>query len=300
MKIKIVILLMASVILWSACDDDDNLRPTEGLEKTYSLPQGNHDYDPAIVDWNKRCGVYILYEFEPKDLYWAQTTWVEAVETDGVRSSGILGEPADQDYVGKQLQLVEQHLLKYYPDTILRSWVPLKLLLCSKLEQVYDIPYEWREDLPLYTGVDMMAMNYGNAGIVGMDAGTVTEFRDLINTAMVSRAVNIGKIVIPLEFSRISTYGEYISASTMYKNGFIGNTSQVAKIETDFITYMEAMITKSYEELTRETNPGDQSYAGILHPTKDVNGLIQQKYKIVADYLKEKYNVDLQKIGNER
>lgn len=86
----------------------------------------------------------------------------------------------------------------------------------------------------------------------------------------------------------------------MYSEGFIGNDSQEAKVKEDFITYLEAMITKSFEELTTETQDGNYTYDGILHSSKDVNGLIRKKYEIAADYLKSRYNVDLQRIGNER
>ncbi len=296
-----IIWLVTGMVLWNACNDDDNLAPTEGLEFTYTLPQGNHDYDPKIVDWNKRCGFYILYEFQPKDLYWGQIAWLEAMKTGEVwTKSGILGEPADQAYVGEQLRLVENQLFKYYPDSTLRRFMPIKLLLCSKLEQVHLLPSAWSEDISLFSSVDMIAINYGNADIENLTAESVTAFRDVLNIEMLRRVINNDKIEIPVEFSKVSSYGEYISQRDMYSEGFIGNDSQEAKVKEDFITYLEAMITKSFEELTTETQDGNYTYDGILHSSKDVNGLIRKKYEIAADYLKSRYNVDLQRIGNER
>ena len=53
-----------------SCDDDNSLIPSETPEFGYSVPQGNHDYDERIVDWNKRCNTFILYKFDLKELYW--------------------------------------------------------------------------------------------------------------------------------------------------------------------------------------------------------------------------------------
>ena len=86
----------------------------------------------------------------------------------------------------------------------------------------------------------------------------------------------------------------------MYEKGFIGNAFYIADVKKDFITYLEAMITKSFEELTTETQDEEYTYDGILHSSKDVKGLIQKKYEIAASYLKSRYNVDLQRVGNER
>ncbi len=67
MKYSIYILL--GLLIWVGCDDSEILEPTLEPEPGYLLPQGNHDYDVRIVDWFERCGFYILYKYEPRDLY---------------------------------------------------------------------------------------------------------------------------------------------------------------------------------------------------------------------------------------
>lgn len=298
MRIKILLLLVMSVILWSACDDDE-LTPTEGLEYTYALPQGNHDYDTKIVDWNKRCGFFMLYKFEPKDIYWGQTDWLEAIETDEQWTRGILGEPADEVYVGKQLEFVEKHFLKFYSDSTLRYLMPLKFLFCQKLHYVEILPVATFMDLHITSSVDMIAINYGDGKIIDLDAHEATLFRDSLHVTLLWRAIESGKIQAPLAFTTLSSYGEYVDKYTMYEEGFIGEDSQVATIERDLKCFVQAIVTTSYEELMAEPRENDYSYKGILHPSKDVNTLVKQKYDILIDYFKKQYNIDLQKIGDE-
>ena len=129
----------------------------------YSVPQGNHDYDDRIVDWNKRCNTFILYKFNLKELYWQVNAWEESKpEPEGSTSSfpytnGLLGAVADEEYVGEQLDLIETLFLNFYPDTTLRRCLPLKLLLCGELN--------WRSvegNVSLrnvYSGYDYLAFN---------------------------------------------------------------------------------------------------------------------------------------------
>lgn len=299
MKKEIFLLLVMSVILWNACDNDDHLTPTEGLESAYILPQGSHDYDTKIVDWNKRCGFFILYKFEPKDIYWGQTDWLEAIETDERWTNGILGEQADEVYVGQLLEFVEKHFLNFYSDSILRWLMPLKFLFCQGLQRVFKEEFVTFTDLHLASSIDMIAINYGDGKIIDLDTRESTLFRDSLHVTLLWRAIESEKIQAPSAFTALSNYGEYVFNSTMYEDGFIGEHSQVATVERDLKCFVQAIVTTSYEELMAEPKENDYSYKGILHPSKDVNTLVKQKYDILIDYFKKQYNIDLQKIGDE-
>ena len=69
MKRYRLLYLIMFVLLWAGCDDSEKLTPSEGLEPGYILPQGEHDYDEKIMNWFEECGFYILYKFEPRDVY---------------------------------------------------------------------------------------------------------------------------------------------------------------------------------------------------------------------------------------
>ena len=96
MKLHFIYLFILAVSL-VACDDENALTPTATPEFGYSVPQGEHDYDDRIVDWNERCNTFILYKFDLKELYWDLDGWNESVPTPEGSSSaypynnGLLG-----------------------------------------------------------------------------------------------------------------------------------------------------------------------------------------------------------------
>lgn len=194
MKTKNILwILIVGFIGWIGCNDDNKTLTPSGVEE-YELviPQGNHEYDARIVDWFDRTGVYILYKFDPVDVYLkVQASWQEMYldtirtvnyyemkEGDFVKDSvanlaGVeykLGatknsstswqevsldgktllvvnyktqyegtfsvEKADEAYVDKQLDLLEQLFLNFYPDSLLRSVMPLKIILGQGLKTV--------------------------------------------------------------------------------------------------------------------------------------------------------------------
>lgn len=94
-------MLVASLI---ACSDDDNLTPSERTEFGYTVPQGDHEYDDRIVDWNKRCNTFILYKFDLKELYWQVSSWNESKPqpegSSNPYNSGLVAEVADDGLCG--------------------------------------------------------------------------------------------------------------------------------------------------------------------------------------------------------
>lgn len=71
MKMKYVLwIFFIGTFGWMGCNDDnETLAPSDVAEYELVIPQGNHDYDARIVDWFERTGIYILYKFEPVDVY---------------------------------------------------------------------------------------------------------------------------------------------------------------------------------------------------------------------------------------
>ena len=70
--------------------------------------------------------------------------------------------------------------------------------------------------------------------------------------------------------------------------------------ETDLESYLKMILTTSYETLTMEPESGEYSgddYTGILHPKKDREGLIREKYNLLIGEF-ERLGIDLQAMGN--
>ena len=286
-----------------ACHEDDELTPTERPEFGYSVPQGNHEYDNRIVDWNERCNVFILYKFDLKELYWQVTSWEESVENPADATEpytrGLIGAVADTNYVGQQLDLLEEQFLNFYPDTMLRRCIPLKLLLCGELTN--RDPKGVERALNVYSGYDYLAFNWGNETILSMTEEDVAGFRYNANYEFLMRLLDKGKINENADFYEGMNYEDKITKETMYERGFI---NQSTKQENDFEYYLQAILTTSYEELIADPGtPEDNtsyytSFKGILNEKKDVNGFIRSKYESIVNTWKDDYGCDIQKIGD--
>ena len=109
-------------------------------------------------------------------------------------SAGLVAEVADEEYVGLQLELIENSFLSFYRDTMLKRCIPLKLLLCSKMD--------WRDArgamklYNVYSGYDYLAFNWGSAEIVSMTTDQKKVFKVEANKLFLERLLDKKKIVV--------------------------------------------------------------------------------------------------------
>ena len=281
MDMKYKILFIAFVALFVAsCYNEDALTPTIEPEPEYLLPQGNHDYDARIVDWNRRCGFYVLYQFNPQDVYWNLTAWEGISWNEANQSwnqSTFKALPAEEAYAGKQLDLLEEEFLNCYPDSVLRQWMPLKLLLCSVL---------WKPnrkdsvDMPCRGGFDYIAVNYGNSTIGDLKSAEIDAFRSNLHATFLKKAIDSKK--------------GFLKAYNMF-------TTTIQSDWADYVTAIVSNNTEYLESFSRWDMMSSDwwtSSKGILNENKDGNGLVRKKYDIVIKHFKEVYGVDLQNIGD--
>lgn len=289
--------LIIAVISTVACSEDD-LQPTVEPEFGYHVPQGNHEYDDKIVSWNERSNVFILYKFLPRDIYWSVTGWLEATPRESefaglTWNPGIIGLEADTNYVGKQLELLENNFLNYYPDTLLKRCLPLKILLCSNL---FDVRNDGTHIFKnVINGYDYFAVNWGRDTILRMTIEGENLFRKELNYMFLERTFNNQKMRADADFYLGMNYTDKITNQNMYSRGFIKSTT---KEKTDWLNYVEAVISTPYEDLIAETSGKDYTFKGILNPIKDTQGFIRKKYDILVSWYKEMYGINLQDIGN--
>ncbi|MBS7155489.1 MAG: hypothetical protein KH112_07770 [Sanguibacteroides justesenii] len=297
---KKILFIILSLILWIGCYDEDPLTPTTEPEPYFLLPQGDHDFDRNIVNWNDRCGFYILYRFQPQDIYWNLTQWDET-SWDSLSNKWLQNkfkaEPAKEEYVDQLLNFVETEFLNFYPDSALQILMPLKLLFCSELWEPYGTT---PSVMDCYTGIDFIAINHGNESIMDMDADDRVAFKQNLHITFLERITDYEKISIPAEFKSISTYGENVDNTNMYDMGFLqpdGWTKIDAK--KDWKSFLTAIVTTPYDDLTAEPAAWAWKYSmGILSDTKDRTHKIRDKYVVVIRYFKETFGIDLQKIGD--
>ena len=231
-----------------------------------------------------------------KELYWQVNGWYESKpEPEGSYypfTKGLRGEVSDEEYVGEQLDLIEASFLNFYPDTTLKRCLPLKLLLCSQLDE-YSAYGTLQNTYVVYNGYDYLAFNWGNESVLTLTDAQKNNFRIEVNNVFLGRLLDKAKVVVDPAFYEGMNY-ERVTAADMYSRGFIKAGTKVGDDAKHFIA---AIVSTPYEDLIAE-NTSTSSNIGILNPVKDVNGLILKKYKILVNSFKENYGIDLQAIGD--
>lgn len=298
MKRLIVYLLLGLVGCMTSCDEEEKLNPSEEDIYGYFVPQGDHEYDATIVDWKNRYNIFALYKWIPKDYYWSPTGWTEFIpseEGDPLAGTGNRSaRMADENYVGQQLDLIDNQFLTFYSDTTLRRCLPLKIILCDSIEWVNGIDGS-RGFMNVDSYFDLLAFSWGTEKVLSMTTEQKNQFRIDAHQTFLERLIKNGKIVKKEQFFKLGDYSTSVSNRDMYGRGFIKSGTSA---DNDWENYVMAIISTPYEDLIAETGEKDYSNKGILNAIKDVNGLIRKKYDIVLNHWKEEYNIDLQAIGN--
>ncbi|WP_303179617.1 hypothetical protein [uncultured Butyricimonas sp.] len=298
---KNILWLFLGCCLLASCWDEGELAPTQEPELIYgkyTLPQGNHDYDDDIVKFYRQYSSLILYKFTSKDFGWSPTSnvaWditrdtVYDEYTQGLKWNAV---PADEQYVGEQLELLNEKFLNYLSDTFFYL-LPQKILLCSVIERLpthlgYDPTPDERAPFNVYVGYYHLAVSCGNSKILTMTAEERNQFKIDVCTAYFETILNV--LEKPQDFFLISTYMDGIAEDAIYENGFLEHSSRTSPNE-DWFDYIKLAIGNSIEELEAE--------GGVLNESIDVNGKIREKYTIMTEFFKSKYHFDIQAIGND-
>jgi hypothetical protein len=296
-KLRNGILLFLGVLLLlaNACKKTEApLTATTTPEQGFKVPQGNHDYDQRIVNYYNKWGTYVLYKFTQQDI----TFQISGYDT------RYISVPADTNYINPQLDLLETTFFKYYADSTLKKYLPVKFFLCSSLTyskkqtNAYLIPFNNGN----FGGYESFAVNGGNSTV------------STINKALYRADVNFSFLkMMDLQFKMqesdlFLTLSDYLTAlpvpstqADRYQRGWlaVGTTSGLTVGSLDWQAYILAIVSNPYSYLTDPaTTATDVTNKGILSPVKDVSGVIKRKYDAIISHYKTMYNIDLQNIGN--
>lgn len=294
MKVKILLSFAVLSLLLAGCGKDEKIIPTDFPEHTYSVPQGNNDYDTRIVKWFEDCGIIILYDYTDADIYWSVTKWLQAKQLSATSwSTGILTARAAPDWINGQLDLLEKNFLNLYSADALHKYAPLRLFLCGELFSVTTTAGA-KTVKPSDIGYKSLIVNYGSEAVQALTQAKKLEFKNSINSNFIKWATDQSLIPLSTEFLAVSDYATAVTNATMYERGLLKN---VLSNTNDYETYFNAILSYSYEELTMETAAGNYTMYGILNPIKDTKGLIRKKYDMMIAHF-EKYGIDLQAVGN--
>ena len=304
--IKYIVVLFAWLL--TGCYEEDKIHVGEENEPFYTLPQGNHDYDQDIVSWFDRCGFYILYDFDEKDLYWNNEEWKQSGMLDYGLTGKLFGKKADPEYAGELLTLITKLFFDNYPEEFLMKGMPLKMLLCSELKTVENkfmmdetTGEYWYEDVLVdiltESGYDYIAITGGNSQIGNMSNSTKIELALQLNSPFLKRFGEKVLTSAPQEFFEVCDYDGVIRyGTTLFTYGYLNNSSnhkentkEVNK-QNDLLAYLALL---GYPRSVLEETPGstgdsnNPSLRGVFNPSRDVNGLVRKKYDILLKWIEE-------------
>ncbi|PTS97989.1 hypothetical protein DBR11_16105 [Pedobacter sp. HMWF019] len=276
----LILITTLSVAIMGCKKKEDDLIPSK-IKAQYQLPQGNHDYDPTLVELNKKYGSFFLYKFSPVDFA------ANPVYVSGGFNEIYLADIADEAYVGKVLTFVQKNWLNYYPDAFLKANLPFKVLLGQNL-RLKSTPTTTYMVLSNY---NQMTLSNFSASFDAMTDAQKKTYVNNLHTEFFNSIYNRGKLDVPADFLTVTNYTQTgVLPTNMYLYGILSYIImyQDNRPTKDFMSYISAITSKTKAELD----------ASILSPSNDVNGLVKKKYNIIINYYKTKYNIDLQAIGN--
>lgn len=306
-KLYFSLYILLTVGLFSCTKKEEALTPSEG-NQGYIVPQGNNDYDATIVNFYNKYGTYLLYNFTDKDTYWTPNGWKNATlnnATTGFWNPGYEVVKADLSYVKKQLVLLDSSWFRFYSDKFLNEFLPVKIMLCSKVDSVYSTllvftPLTYNKTpiaVAAYYNYDNICVNNANATIGNMTAADKKVYLAKANLIFVQSIIGRNLVKGNTTFANIANYTGTINTTVLrYAQGIINHTTSTS--DGDWGAYMLAMVSTSETNLNASTVNTDATSKGILNATKDVNGKIRSRYNLVRNYYITNYNVDLQVIGN--
>ncbi|MBE9599331.1 putative zinc-binding metallopeptidase [Pedobacter sp. MC2016-24] len=255
------------------------LEPSE-ITIQYQLPQGNHDYDPELVDLNKKYGSYFLYKFSAIDFA------ANPVYGAGGFNESYLVDEADEAYVGKVLNFIKRNWLNYYSDEFLKNNLPFKVLLGQKLR----LKASPTSNYNVLSNFNQMTLNNFSAAFDSMTDPQKKTYVNSLHAEFFNFILSRGKLDVPADFAAVTNYTTAATFTNYYALGYVNYVVAIGdnKLNKDFLSYVGLITSKTKAELD----------ASILSPTNDTAGLIKKKYNFIVNYYKTKYNIDLQAIGN--
>lgn len=347
MKNKIFISALTALAL-AGCWKEPEITPsTEPESAQYQLPQGTHDYDTRIVEFFEATGTAMVYKFNVSDLYYTggkplvlanvvkrpgledntdfrRDSVANILKEDGttIDGRGMHFVAADEDYVEKQLNIIDELCFDFYTQEQLHKFLPPTVYLADTW--AYIDRMTWDGSLrnapyiglkPAAVGPTSLVFSLGGPQVNNLTLTQKKFAKKSMHHALLKYAADKGSIVRTDEFLGVSNYvgmsnndGARRSRGMIYWRYTDGsyafgsitatepNESWYINIlggPTDWDSFVAWIVSTT--EAEREAATGTVNF---LHSSKDTAGLIRRKYDIMVRYMLDNYGIDLVKIGN--
>lgn len=302
------LLVLCTMLNLNACKKSETVLTPSDTVDTYSLPQGSGAFDQTIVNYYNNYGSYMLYKFTEKDVYWTPTGWTKPTQpvANGLWSAGAEVEASDPAYIPAQLALIQSKWFSFYSDKFLKKFLPVKIILCRKVDSVYNsyvftpvfMAVKQTKKVGAYYNYDNIKVNYGDATVNTMTATEQKTFLASVNITFIQSIIARGLTAPTAEFINSADYTTVMTSNAQSFGKGIIISYYGATAQADWNAYITAMVSFSIVDMNRSTPNYDNTGAGIFNITKDTNGQIKKRYDMVRNYFINQYGVDLQVIGN--
>lgn len=302
------ILIICCMFLFS-CTKDTKIGAPIPIEVDYVLPQGNAspEANAKIQQLHDTYGSYFLYVFTQKDFEWTQFSGTGNTKIDSV----VLGNP---EYAGDMLNFLNDIWLKFLPEDFKKhQGIPYRVMMADTIKQR-------RAGTGFPPGQEYLYFDYKITGKAITFAGMNGSLRTMTPAQKLAKKniligiiwnyyIGIKALDVPAEFYRVSDYAAAAPTApvnaanpanlTAFRTrGFLPssyNAVSGAPSEWYFGTFswpqaQTSDINSFIANITQRTDAQLQPY--LAFP------LIRQKYDILVNYYKTKYNIDVRAIGN--
>lgn len=311
--------MFVAMFMITSCYKEDPIIPTSSDSgNRFIFPQGNNNYDARIKKVYDDFGVKIIYKgYQDKDF---NLSWTNA----GI---GRTGRDVTENQREAAVNYVVDHIFGNITPQLTRKVLPPYFYVADSITQltVFSNTLESLSAITyIYNGLDFWSFTWNGAipynknlitGITTYSASSprpTTPFylfykRGVMLKEIFKAAINNGNIKVPenfnsgLDFSTatINTTGMEDNVNYYKKRGFPGQMT----LNTNFNFSTLALITRTsaiqnfidYVHLCMRYTPDsiEVNYPIAKYP------IIHQKYPIVIKYMKDNYNIDLNKIATK-
>ncbi|MDE7074756.1 MAG: hypothetical protein K2O69_06895, partial [Odoribacter sp.] len=224
--------------------------------------------------------------------------------------------PADEAYVEKAYRLIKEKCLDVWGETFCKEILPLRILLASKVYN-WETKSDWVYDPEIGEQVQIKhndttyyvsayGLNHVTFGCTSDKLENLTAEEQLhivgeMHKSFIGYAASRGKIEIPEKF--VEWHDKYrnnpwdIESAQNY--GFLEYNKDI-DAAYDFGLYVKYLVTMSEEAFqTWISGIGTGEVWDQASGTSKRTYAIQNKYEIVLDYFKTRFDINLHAIGNQ-
>jgi len=278
-----------------ACSDEDKIGEVAPLTLDYDLPQGESPADDRILEHYKQYERYILYKYTEQDLQY-----------DVGIGSNYVSEPGDMRYVGDMLDMLDDIWFDFYPEKFRQETIPYQIFLAKKLQYVTTDFWgggKKYSDKVVCAGAYSVALGLCSDTLQKITPEVKLELKNLLQVGLWAQWLTYDYVEIPEEFYGVSSYvglavrdvnsldysrargfvENYGEARYHWYESYLDYSAKTIDASADLAAFIESMVTRSSEDWKED----------LEWP------LVKKKYDILRGYFLEKYELDLQKIGDK-